>query len=118
MPERKVFFSSLRFITFLKANNIYAESRISFLAKNTQTEDLCIIVMMYDMPYDSTKKHEDLTKWSINRYTLNPFKGLKEKLNQVKSAFLVQMSSTDGNLRNEKVQPPIIIVTDESIFLA
>ena len=57
--------------------------------------------------------------WTIDKFSLKHFKGLMQKLKNVKEAFLLDSDGKDSLLRDEDLQPAILFSTFENaIYLA
>ena len=89
-----------------------------FLAKNIENGDLCTVLIRYDKSLQNMQSYNDLSKWSIQKFVMSPFENLKEKLHELKQAFLLQTDSLEFGLGQKLVKPTILFATLESIYLA
>ena len=118
-PERTFCFEDIRFVCFLGFGRLQAESRVAFLAKNIHNGDLNLVLLRQDKPFEKVAKcHDDLGRWQVQKFTLNPFQGLKNHLSEVKKAFFVEENSKNTQLRNQNRQGSILFSTEQSIYLA
>ena len=116
-PERTFSFWNIRFVAFLGLGNLQAETRIAFLGVNIDSKDLSITLMCHDSSYKKTMRN-GMDKWAVQKFMIEPFAGLKDKLGDIKKAFLIEFDSEDSHLRSRKRQPAIVFSTSTSIFFS
>lgn len=116
-PERQFSFGNTRFVCFLGLGRFQAESRIAFLGADIDDKDLSITVMSHDSSYKKAEG-DTLDKWSVQKFIIEPFTGLRQNLGDIKKAFMVEKDSDDSHLRNPKRQPAILIQTSSTILFA
>lgn len=100
-PERTFSFGNTRFVSFLGLGRYQAETRIAFLGSDMDDKVLSIILICHDSSYKK-RTRSAMYKWSVQKFTIEPFLGMKEKLGDIKKAFMVEMDSEDSHLRNPK----------------
>ena len=78
--QRTFNFGNLRFVTFLSQLKGSVDNRIAFLAKNIEKlDEISLILMYYKNPLQKTTINS-LDRWSVQKFKLDPFVGLKKKI--------------------------------------
>ena len=106
-----------RFENFLRLNLLQAESRIAFLATNMLDGNLSVVLLRFDKPFEKTTGN-DLGKLCIQKFNLKKNKGLKEYLNHIFEAFMLETDSQDSLLRDKSCGPSLLFATKSSIYLS
>ena len=116
-PMRRFAFGNTRFVAFLDLGKYQAQSRIAYLGADIDDKDLSVTIICHDASYKK-RNRSAMHKWSVQKFTIEPFSDLKNKLGDIKKAFLVELDSDDTHLRNPRRQPAILFQTSLSIFFS
>ena len=84
MPERTFSFGDTKFISFLGTGRFQAESRIVFLGKDMVTDDLNFTFLNHDKTFQKSREKLNMNKWSIQKFNIEPFDGLKKQIRDIK----------------------------------
>ena len=59
--------------------------------------------MSFDKAWKKTEGRDGLDKWSIQKFNIEPFDSLKNKLGEIQKAYFVEYDSENKPLRNPKI---------------
>ena len=58
--------------------------------------------MTHDKSFEKTHRYA-LKKWSIQKFTLDPFEGFKKYISKIQKASLIEMNAEQTRLRDPKI---------------
>ena len=106
-PVRTLAFGNTRFVAFLDLGRFQAQSRIAYLGADIDDKDLSVTIVCHDSSYKK-RLRSAMNKWSVQKFTIEPFADLKKMLGDIKKAYLIELDSDNTHLRSQKRQPAIL----------